>query len=304
MNTSDTTNTCANCGKEGSGVTNTCNKCKSVMYCNAACKKKHRTKHKKYCEEHVKRAAEREAELYDEKLFTQPQQEEDCPICMVQLPSLESVKVYMACCGKVICTGCVHAFQSRAIKAKRIKEENICPFCRTPPPESDEEMIKRYEKRVELNDVRAILNLGSFYSLGSDGLAQNYAKALELWHQASELGNAIAYLGIGDVYYCGRGVRVDKKKAMHYYELAAMGGEVMARHNLGIMEEEAGNMDRALNHWMIAVKDGNSGSLENIKRLYGYGHVTKDDYANALKSYQAYLAEVKSDQRDEAGAGY
>ena len=304
MNTSDTTNTCANCGKEGSGVTNTCNKCKSVMYCNAACKKKHRTKHKKDCEEHVKRAAEREAELHDEKLFTQPQQEEDCPICMVQLPSLELANVYMACCGKLICTGCVRAFQSRAIKAKRIKEENICPFCRTPPPESDEEMIKRYEKRVELNDVRAILNLGSFYSLGSDGLAQNYAKALELFHQASELGNVTAYLGIGDAYDCGRGVRVDKKKAMHYYELAAMGGEVMARHNLGIMEEEAGNMDRALNHWMIAVKDGNSGSLENIKRLYGYGHATKDDYANALKSYQAYLAEVKSDQRDEAGAGY
>ena len=304
MNTSDTTNTCANCGKEGSGVTNICNKCKSVMYCNAACKKKHRTKHKKDCEEHVKRAAEREAELRDEKLFTQPQQEEDCPICMVQLPSLESVKVYMACCGKVICNGCVHAFQSRAIKARRIKEENICPFCRTPPPESDEEMIKRYEKRVELNDVRALLNLGSFYSLGSGGLPQNYAKALEIFHMASELGNASAYLGIGDAYYRGRGVRVDKKKAMHYYELAAMGGEEMARHNLGIMEEEAGNMDRALKYWMIAVKDGNSGSLENIKRLYGYGHATKDDYANALKSYQAYLAEVKSDQRDEAGSNY
>ena len=29
---------------------NTCNKCKSVKYCNAACKKKHRQKHKKQCE--------------------------------------------------------------------------------------------------------------------------------------------------------------------------------------------------------------------------------------------------------------
>ena len=39
--------TCANCGKEDVDVTNTCNKCKMVMYCNAACKKKHRSKHKK-----------------------------------------------------------------------------------------------------------------------------------------------------------------------------------------------------------------------------------------------------------------
>jgi len=33
---------CANCGKEGAN--NVCNKCKQVKYCNAACKKKHRSK--------------------------------------------------------------------------------------------------------------------------------------------------------------------------------------------------------------------------------------------------------------------
>ena len=44
---------CANCGKEGDDVNNICNKCKQVKYCNAACKKKHRNKHKKECEEHI-----------------------------------------------------------------------------------------------------------------------------------------------------------------------------------------------------------------------------------------------------------
>ena len=54
---------CAACGKEGnSNDMNICNKCKSVKYCNAACKKKHRKKHKKACERRV-------AELYEEKLF-------------------------------------------------------------------------------------------------------------------------------------------------------------------------------------------------------------------------------------------
>ena len=33
---------CASCGKEGTTDNmNTCNKCKMVNYCNAACKKKH-----------------------------------------------------------------------------------------------------------------------------------------------------------------------------------------------------------------------------------------------------------------------
>ena len=67
---------CANCGKEGSDITNTCNKCKMVMYCNAACKKKHRQKHKKECERRV-------AELHDEQLFKRPQRAEDCPICFL-----------------------------------------------------------------------------------------------------------------------------------------------------------------------------------------------------------------------------
>jgi len=44
---------CANCGKKGDDVNNVCNKCNQVKYCNAACKKKHRSKHKKECEEHL-----------------------------------------------------------------------------------------------------------------------------------------------------------------------------------------------------------------------------------------------------------
>ena len=37
---------------------------------------------------------------------------------------------------------------------------------------------------------------------------------------------------------------MDKKKATHYYELAAMNGNVGARHNLGRMEADAGNVHR------------------------------------------------------------
>ena len=59
--------TCANCGKEGSDL-NICNKCKAATYCNAACKKKHRSKHKKQCERRV-------AELHDEMLFKEPPNE-------------------------------------------------------------------------------------------------------------------------------------------------------------------------------------------------------------------------------------
>ena len=95
---------------------------------------------------------------------------------------------------------------------------------------------------------------------------------------------------------------MNEKKAIHYLELAAMRGDVDARNNLGCIEIKTGNIDRALKHWMIAVKGGDSESLKNIKSLYLDGHATKDDYAIALRSYQAYVDDIKSDQRDKAVA--
>jgi len=100
MSTGDKDNNisvCANCGKEGDDINNICNKCKVTTYCNAVCKKKHRHKHKKDCEEYLRLAAEKRNEelrratgLYDEKLFKQPPTAEDCPICFIRLPSHES----------------------------------------------------------------------------------------------------------------------------------------------------------------------------------------------------------------------
>ena len=83
----------------------------------------------------------------------------------------------------------------------------LCPFCRTPAPTTDEESIEQYKKRMEVDDAEAMHDLGCDYSNGAYGLPQDYAKALELWHRAAELGNAAAYYSIGDAYYVGRWCR-------------------------------------------------------------------------------------------------
>ena len=79
-----------------------------------------------------------------------------------------------------------------------------------------------------------------------------------------------------------------------------MKGDTDARHNLGVSEYYAGNFDRAFWHFMIAAEY--SDSLENIQQMFKNGQATKDDYAKALRAYQAYLVEIKSPQRDEAAA--
>ena len=141
-------------------------------------------------------------------------------------------------------------------------------------------------------------------SLDSHGRSQDYDKALELWHRAGELGCAQAYNFIGDEYNTGKqGVKRDLKRAEHYYVLGAMGGNVYARYNLGLIEKHAGrDMTRALKHFMIAVAGGHGRSLKQIQMLYSNGHATKDEYTKALRAYQAYLVDIKSPQRDAASA--
>ena len=126
---------CANCGKEGnSGEMNTCNRCKMVKYCNAVCKKKHRSKHKKKCDRRV-------AELHDEQLFKQPPPKyEDCPICFLRMPSFDTGSTYMPCCGKVICSGCFYG------NAHIDLDKQLCVFCRIPSPKSGEEVLKRIKE--------------------------------------------------------------------------------------------------------------------------------------------------------------
>jgi len=290
MSSNTISNTCANCGKgeESSINLKSCTACKLVKYCNRECQIAHRPQHKKECKK-------RAAELQDEKLFKQPPPLDDCPICFLRMPLAPLVQVYMPCCGKLICQGCIHAVE------RNKKIANLCPFCRTPPHTNDD-VAERYLKRMEKNDAIAIRNFAGFYAQGQYRFAQDTAKALELWHRAGELGDAISYHNIGIAYTNGRGVERDEKKAQHYFGLSAKSGNVNARHNLGVEEYCAGNMDRALKHWVISVEGGHHDSLENIKVLYNIGYATKEDYTNALRAYQAYLDEIMSKQRDEAAA--
>jgi len=289
----NTVSVCSNCGKEGNNL-KACTACKLVKYCNRECQIAHRPQHKKECKK-------RAAELHDIDLFKEPpSQYDDCPICFIRMPTMQTGYRYQSCCGKLICSGCIYAplFDNLGNKIDNEK----CPFCRTPTPTSDEESLKRERTRVEAGDFIAIGKLGSYYADGLYGYPQDYTKALELWRRSGELGYSAAYCKIGYSYDLGIGVEVDKKKAKHYYELAAMEGDVQARYNLGNNEGKAGNTDRALKHFMIAASGGADKFLKKIKQLYIIGHATKDDYTKTLHLYQTYLGEIKSKQRDEAAA--
>ncbi|EJK47700.1 hypothetical protein THAOC_33563, partial [Thalassiosira oceanica] len=94
----------------------------------------------------------------------------------------------------------------------------------------------------------------------------------------------------------------DKAKAVKLYEKAAMQGHVASRYNLGCIEGQKGNYDRAISHLLISAKMGFKGSVEMIKFSFMKGHATKEQRTQALKGYHDAVEEMKSHDRDEAKA--
>ncbi|KAK1733468.1 Sel1-like repeat family protein [Skeletonema marinoi] len=279
---------CASCGTaEVDDIKlKTCTACKSVRYCSVKCQRDHRPQHKRACKK-------RAAELHDEILFKQPSSYlGDCPICFLPLPLDETKSTMMTCCSKVICGGCYH---SNDVRIHQASLERTCPFCRHPAPKSKDEEIKNIMKRVELNDPVATLQMGIRHNKAGD-----YDGAFQYAKKAASLGDAGGHYELSIFYLEGQCVEKDEKKEVYHLEKAAIGGDAIARHNLGAVEKNNGRMDRAVKHWIIAAKLGCDASLDNLKVCFRGGLVTKEDFAAALRAHQAVIEATKSPQREAA----
>ena len=288
-------NTCANCGKgeEENRNLKTCTACKMVKYCGRDCQIAHRPQHKRECKK-------RATEIHDEALLKEHPPKEDCPICFLPLPVDLTQTTFATCCGKYICRGCLYGVvKEGCMRGKSTEDIGLCAFCRTPATESDEDDVKRLKKLTEMGNAEAYHQLGGMYANGEGGLSQDYAKANKLWLQAGKLGCAEAYYSLSTYYY---GIVRNQKKAEYFCELAAMGGDVFARHNLGCIEYNAGNYERAYKHYMLAAKAGNKDSLDEVKDGFMRGFVAKDEYASTLRAHQKRAAEMNSDMREKAAA--
>jgi tetratricopeptide (TPR) repeat protein len=245
-------------------------------------------------ESHLGEAAQMVAKLRDKDLFEQPDESNlgECPICCLPLSLDPEKSTMMACCSKFLCDGCCHANQKREMEAGL---EQKCPYCRGPLVRSNEEGDKLCMKRAKKNNCPvAMCHLGQRHRLEG-----NYQTALGYLTKAAELDDVEAHYQLSIMYRNGRGVEVDTKRAIYHAEKAAIEGHPMARHNLGIEEVMNRRFERARKHFIIAANLGYEDSLDDIKKLYAIGHASKEDYAAALRAYQAAVDATKSPERDE-----
>ena len=282
---------CASCGTAGVDDVELmdCTACYLVRYCSVKCQEDHRPDHEEECKQ-------RAAELHDEILFKQPESTQgDCPLCCVPLSfdMDRSTTILMSCCGKIICDGCYYTNLRYTIN-RRLQPK--CPFCREAlPVPGTEEWNERLLKRIEVNDPIAMCQMGwDRYDKG------DYKAAFEYWTKSAALGDAVAHYRLGTLYRDGEGVEKDEKRTVWHFEEAAIAGHPIARHNLGWLEVVNDRMDRAAKHWIIAAKLGFDTSLRNVKSAYKDGHVSKEDFAAALRGHRAAIVATKSPQRQEA----
>jgi len=118
------------------------------------------------------------------------------------------------------------------------------------------------------------------------------------------LGHAEAHYQLADLYRNGLGVEKDRGREIHHLEEAAIGGHPNARYNLGWEEEESGNIERAVKHWIISANLGDDDSIKPLMKYFKEGFVSKEDLAATLRAHQAVVDATKSPQREAADEYY
>jgi len=216
-------------------------------------------------------------------------EEDDCPICQLPLPVDDCNSSWQPCCLSVLCDGCILA-------AKKHGLMDCCPFCRAPMPDNEEAIITAIQKRVDAGNAWGMYARAAEYDRKNDT-----AGAFDMYERAAELGEKRAHYILGCIYSDGyHGVEVDDARAMSHFEAAAMEGHAPSRFYAGQLAADGGDLDIALQHWLIAASLGQDEALDEVKKMYMRNLATKAEYEKALRDYFSSVEEMKSTDRDEA----
>jgi len=229
-----------------------------------------------------------------------------CSICDAPFPFKAKSSVFKTCCGNSICGACDELTVYGEVK-RRLEDEphtciNItslqkCPFCRKKPPGA----VAALEKLVERGNGKAMAHLAHRF-LHGNGVPGDQKKAIKLYHMAAEAGHANTCCFLGKSYSEGESfdnivIQKDRGKAIRLFTKGARLGYPECLKNLGVMLFKDGQGDSAAQCFLKAASGGLQNALGAVKEFFMAKLITKEDYASALRSFQAVHDQINTEER-------
>jgi TPR repeat protein len=164
-----------------------------------------------------------------------------------------------------------------------------------------------YRQATDLGSAKAMTNIGFLYDHGL-GVAKDYGQAMEWFRTAADLGEATAMKNIGGLYQNGRGVAQDYGQAMQWYRKAADLGSSQAANSVGILYEKGHGVGQdytqAMQWYRKAADLGSPPAMTNIGFLFENGFGLARDYGEAMQWYHKAADLGNSLAMNDIGALY
>jgi TPR repeat protein len=157
-----------------------------------------------------------------------------------------------------------------------------------------------FQTGADHGDSTSIFNLGFLHEKGF-GVAQDHAKARELYEKAADKGDESAMVNLGVLYANGRGGAQDHAKARELYEKAADKGNANAMAKLGLSYDMAQDHAKARELYEKAADKGEASAKASLDRLAVRGAAGAGRYADALLRQQALAAKVEAEETKREG---
>lgn len=160
------------------------------------------------------------------------------------------------------------------------------------PLEIAKKIAKAEEQKKEQakkNTLERLYNEANNYYYATNGVSQDYKKALELYLQAAEQGHAEAQTQVGYMYSMGMGTNEDKSRAISWYRKAANQGNIYSQYNLGLFYENGLGVEKDLGsaaYWYEkSALQGYKKAQFKVGYLYDYGLGVVKNKQEAMQWY-------------------
>ncbi len=195
--------------------------------------------------------------------------------------------------------------------------QNYQIMCTVSSDDNNKDLTKEMEKFLLLfKSVANTIVLNSKYNVNSQSgthilNAQQAKLNLEAKEddatiQPTQDKNALTNLNLGQMYYFGYGVDIDKGKAFTYYYKAAEQGDPIAQYSLGVMYFEGDgvyqNLSQSAFWYEKAAQQGHNNARCNLASMYYLGQGVKQDYQKSL--YWNKMAANEGDAEAQSNLGY